>query len=373
MGRDSTKFAVWLYSKPMKTTTSNLNDFIEHARKKGMDHQTIRMLLLSAGWKEKDIAQAMTKEALEMPIPVPSDGGGARDAFLHLLMFLSFFTTAISSVTLMFSYINKWFPDAAFSDYYYYDSSNSGIRWGLASLIVAFPLFLWISRILHREMEQHVEKASSAIRRWLTYFTLFVAAATLMGDVITLVFYLLNGELTLRFLLKVLVVLYVAGAGFFYFFRSMKLSPATPEWKRHNMTFRVVSIVSVAVVFILGALIIGSPSSERARRIDDNRVNDLRTIQQEIRSITLDQMGATPVQKEALPIDLNAVKENAVYTQPNIVDPETGVAYEYIVTGPSTFELCATFETVREEKYDIFWNHEAGRQCFAVDLMEPQR
>ncbi len=356
----------------MKTTTSNLNDFIEHARKKGMDHQTIRMLLLSAGWKEKDIAQAMTKEALEMAIPVPSDGGGARDAFLHLLMFLSFFTTAISSVTLMFSYINKWFPDAAFSDYYY-DDNNSGIRWGLASLIVAFPLFLWISRILHKEMEQHVEKAGSAIRRWLTYFTLFVAAATLMGDVITLVFYLLNGELTLRFLLKVFVVLYVAGAGFYYFFRSMKLSPATPEWKRHNMTFRLVAIVSVVAVFVLGAFITGAPSSERARRIDENRVNDLRTIQQEIRSITLDQMGPTPVQKEALPSDLKAVQENAVYTQPNIADPETGLPYGYTVTSPTTFELCAVFETVREQTYDIFWNHTVGEQCFAFDLMELQR
>ncbi len=357
----------------MKTTSSNLNDFIEHARKKGMDHQTIRMLLLSAGWKEKDIAQAMTKEALEMAIPVPSDGGGARDAFLHLLMFVSFFTTAISSVTLMFSYINKWLPDAAFSDYYYYDDNNSGIRWGLASLIVAFPLFLWISRILHREMEQHVEKAASGIRRWLTYFTLFVAASTLMGDVITLVFYLLNGELTLRFLLKVLVVLYVAGAGFYFFFRSMKLSPATPEWKRHNATFRWVAITSVAIVFVLGALIIGSPSNERARRIDENRISDLKTIQQEIRNITLDQMGPTPIQKEALPVDLKAVQANAVYTQPNIADPETGLPYEYIVTSPTTFDLCATFETVRNQTYDIFWNHETGRQCFSVDLMEPQR
>jgi hypothetical protein len=171
----------------------------------------------------------------------------------------------------------------------------------------------------------------------------------------------------------VLVVLYVAGAGFFYFFRSMKLSPATPEWKRHNMSFRWVAIASVVVVFILGALITGAPSSERARRIDENRINDLRTIQQEIRSITLDQMGPTPVQKEALPVDLKEVQAKAVYTQPNIIDPETGLSYEYTVTSPTTFELCAVFETARNQTYDIFWNHETGRQCFAVDLMEQQR
>jgi hypothetical protein len=357
----------------MHTSTSNLTDFIEHARKKGMDHQTIRMLLLSAGWKEKDIAQAMTKEALDMPVPMPADAGGARDAFFHLLMFVSFFTTAISSITLLFSYINRWLPDAAFQDYYYNGNDNSGIRWGMASLIVAFPLFVWISRILHREMEQHVEKSASAIRRWLTYLTLFIAAATLMGDVITLVFFLLNGELTLRFILKVLVVLYVAGAGFYYFYRSMKLSPASPEWKAHNRLFRIVAIVSVAVVFMLGAYFIGSPSTERDRRLDEVRVSDLRTIQQEIRSISTDMSLPKPVMKGALPATLQDVQAQAVYTQPTIVDPVTATPYEYTVTGTSTFELCAVFETVRDQTYDIFWNHPAGRHCFNIDVLEPQR
>jgi hypothetical protein len=352
--------------------TSNLTDFIEHARKKGMDHQTIRMLLLSAGWKEKDIAQAMTKEALDMPVPMPADAGGARDAFLHLLMFVSFFTTAVSSITLMFQYINRWLPDPALESYYYNDD-NSGIRWSIASLIVAFPLFLWISRIIHREMSEHVEKASSSIRRWLTYLTLFVAAATLMGDVITLVFYLLNGELTLRFMLKVLVVFYVAGAGFYYFYRAMKLSPASSEWKTHNSTFRIVSIVSVVAVFVLGFLITGSPASERARRVDENRVNDLRTIQQEIRTISVDMSQPEAALKEPLPVNLDEVVQKAVYTRPHIVDRETGVPYEYTVNNETTFTLCATFDTVRDQDFDIFWNHEAGRHCFVVDVLEPQR
>lgn len=353
--------------------TTSLTDFIEHARKKGMDHQTIRMLLLSAGWKEKDVAEAMTKEALDMPVPMPPDAGGARDAFFHLLMFVSFFTTAISSVTLLFSYINRWFPDAAFSETYYGTIDNSGIRWGMASLIVAFPLFIWISRILHREMEQHVEKASSGIRRWLTYLTLFVAAATLMGDVITLVFFLLNGEITVRFLLKVLTVLYVAGSGFYYFYKSMKLSPKSAEWKAHNSVFRIVAIASVAVVFALGAYFIGSPGTERDRRLDEVRVNDLRTIEGEVRNISVDYTQLKPSLKEALPTSLNDVVAKAVYTQPTIVDPETGAAYEYSVKNPTTIELCATFSTTREQTYDIFWNHPEGHHCYEIDVLAPQK
>lgn len=353
--------------------TTSLTDFIEHARKKGMDHQTIRMLLLSAGWKEKDVAEAMTKEALDMPVPMPPDAGGARDAFFHLLMFVSFFTTAISSVSLLFSYINRWFPDAAFNESYYGTIDNSGIRWGMASLIVAFPLFIWISRILHREMEQHVEKASSGIRRWLTYLTLFVAAATLMGDVITLVFFLLNGEITIRFLLKVLTVLYVAGAGFYYFYKSMKLSPKSAEWKAHNNFFRIVAIASVAVVFLLGTYFVGSPLIERNRRLDEVRVNDLRGIQQEVRNISTDMTGAKPFMKEEIPVSLEGVIEHAVYSKPSIQDPETGVPYEYSVKNPSTIELCATFSTSREQTYDIFWNHPAGHHCYTIDVLEQQR
>lgn len=352
---------------------TSLKSFIEHARKKGMDHQTIRMLLLSAGWKEKDIAQALTEQELEMAVPMPPDAGGARDAFFHLLMFVSFFTTAISSVTLMFSYINRWYPDVAFNENYYGTTDNSGIRWGLASLIVAFPLFIWISRILHREMSEHVEKAASGIRRWLTYLTLFVAAATLMGDVITLVFFLLNGELTIRFMLKVLVVLYVAGAGFYYFYKSMKLSPASPEWKSHNNLFRVVAIASVAVVVAIGAFFIGSPGTERERRLDEVRVNDLRTIQQEVRNISTDTSLPKPTIKKTLPATLNDVVAQAVYVQPSIVDPVTGQPYEYTVTGPSTFTLCAEFGTALNQNYDIFWNHPEGHHCFAIDVLEMQK
>jgi hypothetical protein len=43
-----------------------LGAFLDHARSKGMDHATIRMLLLSAGWKEKEIARALTEHSLDM-------------------------------------------------------------------------------------------------------------------------------------------------------------------------------------------------------------------------------------------------------------------------------------------------------------------
>jgi hypothetical protein len=55
------------------------------------------------------------------------------------------------------------------------------------------------------------------VRKWLTYLTLLIAAGVIVGDFISLVFSMLSGELTLRFLLKTAVVAAIAGAGFGYF------------------------------------------------------------------------------------------------------------------------------------------------------------
>lgn len=101
-------------------------EFIDHARSKGMDHATIRMLLLSAGWKEKDIARAMTEHGLEMAIPAPPDVGGAREAFLHLVAFAALYTAVIAGVNLVFSLINLTWPDVAVTRTPRSGSSSSG-------------------------------------------------------------------------------------------------------------------------------------------------------------------------------------------------------------------------------------------------------
>src|SRR3546814_19759405 len=79
-------------------------------------------------------------------------------------------------------------------------------RWSTATVIIAFPLFTLLARHLARETERQPVKRLSPVRRWLTYLTLFLAAVALICDVTTLVYNLLGGELSVRFVLKVLVV-----------------------------------------------------------------------------------------------------------------------------------------------------------------------
>ena len=197
-----------------------LGPFIEHARQKGMDHATIRLLLLSAGWKEREISTALAAQSLDTPVPAPPDRGGAREAFLHLLTFAALYTTVISLVILFFTLIDRLFPDPARQ--VWEENELSSIRWQLAALIVSFPVFLGLSWFLLREIERQPEKATSAVRRWLTYLTLLLAALGLACDFVTLVYYFLEGGLSVRFLCKVLVVLLIGGLTFSYYLLSLR-------------------------------------------------------------------------------------------------------------------------------------------------------
>ncbi len=195
----------------------SISKFIDHARQKGMDHATIFLLLRSSGWKEKEVAQAIAERELGAPIPERAGIGSARDAFLHLVAFTALYASAVSLIFLLFTYIEFAFPDAAMpKPTYAVEWALSGLRASMATLIVSYPVFLLTWWYLLREIRIAPEMAKSGVRRWLTSMTLFVGAATIMADVITVVFYLVEGDLTVRFLLKVFALLVITGALFIY-------------------------------------------------------------------------------------------------------------------------------------------------------------
>src|SRR6185436_17021366 len=105
--------------------------------------------------------------------------------------------------SLLFQFVNRAFPDPAAGEF---DVSRESIRWSVSALIVAFPVFMYVSRLTNRTVAANPGTPSSPVRRWLTYLTLFSAACVLIGDVMSLVYNALGGELTTRFALKVLIV-----------------------------------------------------------------------------------------------------------------------------------------------------------------------
>jgi hypothetical protein len=203
----------------MAAATQDLELFVRDALGKGQSKPSILAALTAAGWPAEQSASALDAYAdvvFPVPVPRPRPYLSAREAFLYLVLFATLYVTAYHLGSLLFDLINRAFPDPA-DPAWQAMHLGSSMRWSVASVIIAFPVFLFVARHLGKELARSPIKRLSAVRRWLTYLTLFLAAGIVIGDLITLVYNVLGGELTTRFGLKVIVVAAIAGTIFAYY------------------------------------------------------------------------------------------------------------------------------------------------------------
>lgn len=298
-----------------------------------------------------------------------------QDFFLNLGVMVALYATVISLLTLLYAIINFYFPDQYIVDYYYFLSSGQ-INGGIAALFVLFPLFIILASVAERGWKKHPEKREIWIRKWLVYLTLFVAGATMAGDLIALISRFLGGELTTRFLLKVVVVFLLTGSVFAYFMYDLRRK--VHEKKSMLPLFAGAATVLILITLAFSLSIIGSPFKQHSYRMDEQRI-----------------------------INLNDITQNAIYYRQNYkdvpqtladlskngfvvpLDPATMQPYEYRRISDMKFELCANFELVTRpididgrnrvqkpikpgfsEGYE--WGHAAGKTCFEREIFPDQ-
>lgn len=145
-----------------------------------------------------------------------------KDVFLHLFSIIALYISVGAFVALIFQYINVLFPDAL--NPYETQSAYGAIRWALAMLIIVFPAYAGSMWLLHRGYAQNSATRALRTRKWLIYFTLFAAAVIIAGDLVALIYNLLNGDLTVRFMLKAATVFLVSGSVFGYYIGEIKKS-----------------------------------------------------------------------------------------------------------------------------------------------------
>ena len=202
----------------MSSADDDLHDFVRDALARSVPRVQVEDVLLRAGWRADQVKRALASFAdvpFPVPVPRPRQYLSARDAFLYLVLFTALYISAFNLGALFFQFIERALPDPAQR---YPDASalRNAIRWSIANLIVAFPLFLALSVSMQRAIDRDPTRRGSRIRKWLTYLTLFIGAGVLIGDVIALVNGVLSGDLTTRFVLKVIVVAAIAGTAFGY-------------------------------------------------------------------------------------------------------------------------------------------------------------
>lgn len=202
----------------------DLKEFLDAAKGQGATAESIVSLLRGRGWPAEDAYRALAdhyERQSGVSIPPYKRSGTAKDAFLYLISFAMLATWSIALGSILFMLIDRWIKDPlntnSYYSYGYYQMADS-----LACAIVAFPVYIFTMRYILREVSLHPEKLESAVRKWLTYIALLFAAGFVVGDLISFLTNLLRGELTSRFVAKVIVVLVISGGIFWYYFGSLQ-------------------------------------------------------------------------------------------------------------------------------------------------------
>lgn len=131
--------------------------------------------------------------------------------------------------------------------------------------------------------------------------------------------------------------------------------------------FAAIVTVFVVAAIVTAFVVVGSPSQERARRMDNQRSNDLQQLSWAVSNYY--------AQMKTLPSSIDDMRTAPNLYVQSIVDPQTGKMYEYRKTGAMSYEVCATFETeqagnnpnyaqpVMKGLPDLYFTHGIGRHC----------
>ncbi|HAR99936.1 MAG TPA: hypothetical protein DEA89_00940 [Candidatus Moranbacteria bacterium] len=279
--------------------------------------------------------------------------GSAQDFFLYLVVFFSLAFVAFGEGSILFGFIDKFVTDA---ESRMFPAFNQGmVKFGIAALIIAGPIFFAISRIITKRINEQKISLESKVRKWLTYLVLFFASATIIGDLITLVVNFLSGDYAASFLLKVFAILLIAGGIFGYYFWDMRRTEISSPM---NKISAYVAIAVVIVTFISGFFIIDSPAVSRQKNIDQQVVNDLQSVDNSIQSY-FSETGKLPQKLD----DLGSTKFS--------IEIQNVKAIEYKVENTDGYSLCADFMRSslndiqsQNDPYMKSWKHDGGNFCF---------
>lgn len=304
--------------------------------------------------------------------------------FLSIGLLVSLIASVTSFLNLVFATLDKRFPDVLNGVYQYGYTSYSfeNMRMALAILIIFFPVFLIISHFWNKATEKELGHSDEILKRWLIYLIVFLASLAIVIDLVTLVRYFVSGEITNRFILKVLSVLVVAKITGIYYLSALGVKvPLMP--KNKNIFFGVLSFALAIFMIVYAFSVMGSPKEQRNLRLDQRRIEDLQSIQYQVISFWQ--------QKESLPKSLDELKNPiSSYMVPQDPEFEKGKSYEYRAISNKTFELCATFTlpipkgwVENSVGYGVMggkdiavssmpypggmnesWDHKEGRTCF---------
>lgn len=289
----------------------------------------------------------------------------AKNFALQLGSLLSLYITVGFFLALLFGLIDICFPDDA-DTYWHAESAANSIRLGFAMVVVFFPTYLVLTRIVSTSRRHQKQNSYLGLTKWLIYLSLLVGGGVLLGDLVAVIYAFLEGDITTRFILKAVAVLIVTGLAFYYY-----LQDARGYWLKREKQSLAYGCLVATVVFttlVISLAYIKTPTEVREQKIDEQQVQDLRDIQWAVDSYLRSN--------ERLPEEITAAFD--LRPVPVATDDRATYTYEVTETG---FSLCAEFahDAQTDDRYYPYydksqtgphivnpddWYYEAGEWCF---------
>jgi hypothetical protein len=258
-----------------------LSHYIRDALKAGRSKDDIRAVLRTADWTETEVNAAlagwMTQDTAGA-VPRPIRSTAARDALFHALLFVVFGMVVGNTLTLLFAQINIRLPEPDEAENY---GQLARLRWSMAALIVFVPVFWLLNRADRRATASDPARKHGLMRRWLSAIALLVAAITLLGDALYLIYSWLDGQITLRFLVKSVTVAVMALIVLAYFREDdgqASLKTVMPA---------AGGLIGLALLSLgLSFLAVGGPAQGQMEQRDRWRLSDLRILTNDVAQCT---------------------------------------------------------------------------------------
>lgn len=288
-----------------------------------------------------------------------------KNFILQLGSLIALYVSVTSLLILIFNVTNLKFPDEI-AYYYENESARQAVRNSIAMLFVFFPTYLVFTRLSNQDRRKFSQGEYSTFAKWLVYISILGGILVLLGDLVILINFFLNGEITTRFLVKVFALVAVVGITLSYYILDVR-----GYFKKRVVTslyFATGSILLVITSLLFGYSYIETPSEVREIRFDEQQVTDLQNIYWAFNEYYL--------ANNMLPDSIST----AYVDSPAPKAPTGREPYQFRIIDEVSYELCASFvapspdidrSSVPMSEKNYRWDHGQGEKCFLRTIESP--
>jgi hypothetical protein len=283
----------------------------------------------------------------------------AQFVFYYLLSLISLGAMALGLGIIVFEVLDKVFVDVSNSYF-----SMQALKTAFSTLLISTPIYYICSHLLFKNIKKQELSLESSLRKWLIYLILFVTSIVMLVWLVSILNSFLNGEMTIKFILKALTALVISAMIFSYYLYNIK-QKTVKKRDKIKLIFFIVSLLLVVFALTLAIVHMESPQTTRDKKADENTLRNFDTINMNV-NMYYNNNEELPESLEQLKGDsnLNSYPNNSI----SLKD------IEYNKLSETEYELCADFRTSNlDDKYNNLRYgsnriHDSGYECLEQEI-----